>query len=489
MREWELAEPLAGALVESLRALGYSPETAVADLIDNSISAGARTIDVDFFWNGAASQVSVRDDGAGMSETELVAAMRPGSASPLEQRGARDLGRFGLGLKTASFSQAREFTVQTRTGPDAPLAVRRWDLDTIAQTGEWRLLRTIPDGVARVERLEPGTTVTWTKCDRLVGTSPASDAAAQRHFNETVRRVGEHLSEVFHRFMSGPGKITFRLNGRELAPWDPFMERHDFTQTLSPEELPFRGSRVTVTPFVLPHSSKLTPDERTETKGWNHRQGFYIYRGNRLLVKGNWLGLGFTKDEHTKLARLRIDFPTSLDADWQVDVKKSSATAPAPLRNDLRRIARATRRLAEDVYRHRGKVVARMASAEYVTVWQQVKSREGNTVYRVNRKHPAVVALLQNQSTPQELERVLRLLEETIPTNMIGIAISEAHDVESIPYAESRSDLLPLLDLLYTSLLEDGNSEEDALVRAATTEPFTTYPEVIQQYREKLWPP
>lgn len=97
MHEWELAEPLAGALVESLRALGYSPETAVADLIDNSISAGARTIDVNFFWNGAASQVSVRDDGAGMSETELVAAMRPGSASPLEQRGARDLGRFGLG--------------------------------------------------------------------------------------------------------------------------------------------------------------------------------------------------------------------------------------------------------------------------------------------------------------------------------------------------------------------------------------------------------
>lgn len=486
MPDWDLAEPRAGALVESLRALGYSPDTAVADLIDNSISAGARSIDVDFIWNGSDSQVRIRDDGHGMSEAELVAAMRPGSSSPLQERNARDLGRFGLGLKTASFSQARELTVYTKTAAEGPPHVRRWDLDTITATGEWRLLRTSPFDVGALLEGERGTAVVWAKCDRLVGQVETSDSSAQRHFNEIARRVGEHLSEVFHRFMTGPGKITIRLNGRVLQPWDPFMERHAATQEVGFEALPFLGREVAVTPFVLPHSSKLTADEKAETKGWNHRQGFYIYRGNRLLVRGDWLGLGFTKDEHTKLARIRVDFPTSLDADWQVDVKKSSAIAPAPLRRDLKRIATVTRRLAEGVYRHRGKIIARRASADFVMVWQQEKSREGAAVYRLNRKHPAVAAILHNPDTSRSIERVLHLIEETVPTTMIGIAISEAHDNQHVPYSGDKQGLAALLQLLHMSLVDDGHDPHEALARVAAAEPFISYPELVESYQEKL---
>ena len=103
----EEAAPIPSALVNSLRAFGYALDTAVADLIDNSITAHARRIDIRFDWNSGAPRISLTDDGDGMPEIELVAALRLGAINPAELRAADDLGRFGLGLKTASFSQAR----------------------------------------------------------------------------------------------------------------------------------------------------------------------------------------------------------------------------------------------------------------------------------------------------------------------------------------------------------------------------------------------
>lgn len=319
--DYESAEPLAGALIESMRNFGYSPETAIADLIDNSISAGARTIDVTFTWDGAASSISVADDGRGMSAEQLYAAMRLGSTSPLDNRAASDLGRFGLGLKTASFSQARELTVFSRQPLHDSIAVRRWDLDFVSSVNKWHLMKTPPDGF-NFSGLQDGqgTVVVWTKCDRLVEAAEPSDHKVQARFNQAARRVGQHLAATFHRFMVGRGKITIRLNGTEIAPWDPFMEAHPATQNLGREVLPLAGKEVMVTPHVLPHRSKLSAAEQDDgagAHGWNQQQGFYLYRGKRLLVQGGWLGLGFAKEEHAKLARVRIDFPASLDHEWQ----------------------------------------------------------------------------------------------------------------------------------------------------------------------------
>ena len=136
-RAWDDAAPRPEALVQSLRSFGYSPETAIADLLDNSISVEAKRIEVMFEWEEEESHVAVVDNGAGMDETTLIEAMRPGSISPLVARRVKDLGRFGLGLKTASFSQARELTVITR-GPGGQVHVRRWDLDLVAQSGPGR---------------------------------------------------------------------------------------------------------------------------------------------------------------------------------------------------------------------------------------------------------------------------------------------------------------------------------------------------------------
>ncbi|KQZ67108.1 ATP-binding protein [Nocardioides sp. Root151] len=487
--QWDIAEPRADALIESLRSFGYSPETAIADLLDNSISAGARSVDVTFTWNGSDSSISVADDGRGMSAHALYSAMRLGSTSPLAARAESDLGRFGLGLKTASFSQARELTVQSRAS-DGELAVRRWDLDFVAANNRWQLLRTAPDQLdAGALPKSRGTVVTWTKCDRLVGAADVTDHKAQTRFNETARRVGHHLAATFHRFMVGRGKITIRLNGVQLEPWDPFLEVHPATQNLGSEVLPLAGRVVVVTPFVLPHRSKLNASEQDTgagARGWNQQQGFYLYRGNRLLVQGDWLGLGFARDEHAKLARIRIDFPSALDHEWQVDVKKSSARAPGSLAPDLKRIASAARRQAEEVYRHRGKVMVRRTSQEFVLAWHQVKTRDGEIRYQINRKHPAILGLLEMTENVKVVERALRFIEETIPTTLIGVSIADALDQQPAPFSHSRPELGSLLELMLEGLLGDGMDRDEAVGRIAAAEPFINYPEVIQAFREKI---
>ena len=338
---FEVVSPRADHLMESLRGTGYSLPGAISDLIDNSITAGARNVWLHFHWAGAGSWVSILDDGCGMSEAELVDAMRSGSRSPREDREASDLGRFGLGLKTASISQARSLTVATHTVAAEAPSVRQWDLDHLASVGEWQLRRIPIDGLgSRVEplsKLAQGTLVVWEKLDRLVGDVGSDDERARGQFLESLQAVEKHIGMVFHRFMAGRQSVSIWLNDREIVPWDPFLTDEDATQQLAMESLG-QADEVRVTPYVLPHHSRLTTAQHSAAggpAGWNAQQGFYVYRNRRLLLPGDWLGLEFRKEEHYKLARIRVDLSNSSDDEWAIDVRKSRARPPLRFRDDL----------------------------------------------------------------------------------------------------------------------------------------------------------
>src|SRR5579859_4999212 len=124
--------------MQSLRSVGYSTSTALADLVDNSISAQARTIRISVTMNSRPF-VAICDDGLGMDEATLLAAMRFGSRDPRHPRQGAELGRFGLGLKTASLSQCRKLSVATLQ--DGRLSIARWDLDECDHRGTWWLER------------------------------------------------------------------------------------------------------------------------------------------------------------------------------------------------------------------------------------------------------------------------------------------------------------------------------------------------------------
>lgn len=486
--------PDPSALIESMRAFGYSLPTAIADLVDNSITADARSVDIDLRWAGAESRITVLDDGHGMDGPHLSNAMRLGSRSPREHRAPNDLGRFGLGLKTAAFSQARSLTVASKHGGSS-VEVRRWDLDHVATEGEWSLLLdAAPDStqfVAGLDALTSGSLVMLERLDRLAG-MVAADADGRDRFLEHVREVEEHLAMVFHRFLTDRKRLVIRVNGNQVQPWDPFLESHPATQQLVPESLPLDGSSIEVRPWVLPFFTKVRADVHRGAqgpKGWNAHQGFYVYRAERLLVAGDYLGLPLRQEEHNKLARIQVDLDNSMDLAWQIDVRKATARIPGELRDRMRVIAQRTRKAASDAYRFRGKAMARRSPTAEAFVWTRRQLRDGAIAYRVNRDHPLVRQALEEAGHARGgFEQVLRLAEESIPTSAISMDATESPDLAHarVPFHGRVAEVSSMLRRLHSRLVEGGAKPDAALQVLASTEPFDGYPEVVVALGEEL---
>lgn len=492
----ERVPPDPAAMIESMRAFGYSLPTAIADLVDNSITSGAQRIHIGVAWDGAESRIAVLDDGCGMGAEELTNAMRLGSRSPREERSPDDLGRFGLGLKTASFSQARSLTVASRRGPGTP-HVRRWDLDFVTESRDWALLlEPAPDANRHLVPLTEqhhGTLVLLERLDRLVDDASVDDERAHARFLEHIRRTHEHLAMVFHRFLSSPKPLAMFINGEPIEPWDPFLADHPASQQLPTENLSFEDGSVRVAPYVLPHVSKLASDQHRRAagpRGWNAHQGFYVYRARRLLVAGDWLSLPYKQEEHHKLARILVDLENDMDLGWQIDVRKATARIPGPLRDPLRRIAEATRQRASSAYRFRGKTVAR-ASTDAGTryVWRRVVGRDGAVWYRLSRDHPLIASALSDAGPHRALvERALRLAEESVPVAGIVMDASEDPDrvAGRVPYGQHRAEVLAMLRAAHTAMTGAGAQPQHALATLAGMEPFDGHPELIAVLDEEI---
>lgn len=489
-RSFDIVTPRADALMESLRATGYSLPDAVSDLIDNSIYAGAGNIWLDFHWAGKSSWVTILDDGCGMSEAELISAMRVASRSPTESREPSDLGRYGLGLKTASISQAKSLTVASRNATIGSRAsIRRWDLDHLAESESWQLLR-LSDGhdlpgLKRLLNLEHGTLVVWEKLDRLVGDAAPEDAAAQSQFLDRLRLLEHHLGMVFHRFLSGRERICIWINDGIVRPWDPFLSDESATQRLPSENLGRPDTPIHVVPYVLPHHSRLSREKHRRaggTAGWNAHQGYYIYRNRRLILPGDWLGLGFQKEEHYKLARIQVDLPNSFDHEWDIDVRKSKARPPLSMQAQLKRIAKYVRKRAVEVYRHRGKTIARGKGSSPVFVWKsRMKAKKRS--YVINRSHPLVKDALDSASVNRgQLQRILRLLEEYVPIQQIWIDMAEGDDeLHSRPFETAADkEIEAMIRAFYSAFIKAGMTHDEAINRLGSTEAIGDRFELIE---------
>jgi len=485
---YDLVTPDAGAMIESLRAFGYHFETSIADIIDNSISAGAKNIWIDCTWNGEKSTISITDDGHGMSEKVLINAMRPGSKNPLQERDAKDLGRFGLGLKTASFSQCRRLTVGSKSEEDGP-AIRFWDLDYVNICGEWRLVKpskeNIPQIFSSLDQMKSGTIVFWEKIDRMTKGTDPENIKHRDHFFEQLDVLKNHLGMVFHRFLEKNTPIKIKLNGKEIKSWDPFLRNHPSTQHLPTESVMYCGKKIIAHPFVLPHRSKLDDNSYESAGGpggWNERQGFYIYRNERLIVPGDWLGLGFRKEQHLKLARIMIDITNSFDGDWKIDVKKSVARPPALIKDEFRRIARLTIEQAIEVYRYRGKASERTASS--LSFPWSTSVQHGVYHYSINRNHPLVSDILQNAGVAKaKIQALLKLVEETVPVPLIVLNSSNNPDKIQRPFEETPpEEMRSVLKEIWNSLINTGVSRENAKTRLIHMEPFSDYPQFVAEF-------
>lgn len=333
--------PFAPVLMESTRAIGYNLEAAIADIIDNSVAAKAGKVQLSFFPVGDA-YVSILDNGTGMDDAQMNIAMQYGSKSPTETRDSSDLGRYGLGLKTASLSQCRVLTVISKQGDQ--VIGRRWDLDYVIKTGAWSLLILDKEDFVSVPHIsdlyeqDSGTLVVWQNLDRLL----MGEVDYEKSLSRKMDEVRQHLELVFHRYLSGESgikKLEILFNGVKLKAADPFLIKKS-TQAMDTETLVIRGKRILVTPYILPHISKMTEDEKNQLGGKDgirKRQGFYVYRNKRLLIWGTWFRM-MRQGDLSKLARVMVDIPNDLDDLWTLDIKKSHAIPPAEVRNSLQTV-------------------------------------------------------------------------------------------------------------------------------------------------------
>ena len=474
------AAPFAASMMESLRDLGYSAETAVADIIDNAIFARATKVVIDFLWDEVKSRIIFSDDGLGMTEEELICAMRPGSQNPASERDRNDLGRFGLGLKTASLSQCRMLTVLSRKKAQR-LSYWRWDLDyvTAPDTEGWTILQVAEEcDMHKAEKMTSGTVVIWDNLDRIVELNKKE--YSEDGFYLVAEKVKRHIEMVFHRYLE-TGKLKIVFNGFPVKAWDPFLRGEVATQPF-PEEL-LENGYIRVKAYILPHRAKLEEGvwiENEKRGGWDALQGFYVYRNERLLLAADWLGLT-RKKSHYKLARIMIDLPNHFDAEWQIDIKKSRARPPLTLRQQLKAITMVTVTQAEQVFRHRGKQIQRSLPADFSFVWKEMV-KDGRYFFRINQEHAVIATLIaQFPDRKKEIQRLLRLIEETVPGPAIIAKEQEYPDNMMRPYEGiPDTEIISLMKELSRGWKKQGLNRELIKRKLLMTEPFSDYPQLIE---------
>jgi hypothetical protein len=378
---------------------------------------------------------------------------------------------------------------------DAKTNCLRWDLDILATCDDdgWHLLEGPAEGSEAL--LEPlnsvnkGTIVIWENLDRII-----TSGFGSQDFLDLADRVESHLAMVFHRFLEGPRpRLELMLNGRHVRPWDPFLSGHSATWSSPVERIPAEGGMVEVQCHVLPHKDRLEADQHNLAggpDGWTAQQGFYIYRNKRLLVAGSWLGLGrgksWTKEEAHRLARIRLDIPNTADAEWRIDVRKSTARPPVSLRERLSLLASDTRERARRVFAHRGRPAQIGTGGPLLQAWR-AEHYTGGMRYRIDTSHPAVKAVLDDAGPLENDIRVmLRVIEETIPVQRIWLDTTEARETPRTGFAgETPAEVATILGVMFKNMVQRKQmSPVLAREQLLRTEPFNNYPELVAALSE-----
>jgi hypothetical protein len=332
---------------EVFRGSTYTVETAIADLVDNSIEGKASRIDI--ILDLSAKYVAIMDNGIGMSDDTHRESMKIAAETREYEEGS--LGKFGTGMKAASLSQARRLVVGTREKNSDSITVRALDIDHVALVNDWDHITLVLDEMALPEiarkhlKDSHGTVVIWENLDRIFSDTELSPEDRREEMLVNSQKTTQHLGMVFHKFISGEvksrGKLTLTVNKSKVEAWDPFC-RTEKTFEVCNHKLNFGGSEIKVTGYVLPSekefSSRAAFELASGIKKWNQSQGFYVYRNDRLIRWGGWLTVKAV-DEHTKLARIALEIPSELDSYFQLNVAKSSLTLPIELKRLLTPIA------------------------------------------------------------------------------------------------------------------------------------------------------
>lgn len=445
--------PRADMLMGSMRSMGYSFESAVADVIDNSITAKCKTVKIMFPSTPLDElAVGILDDGIGMSREVLINAMRYGSIASEDKRSDDDLGRFGLGLKSASLSQCKVLTVISYY--EGNVAAYSWDYNYILQRKDWIAKELLKEEIPRLPYINEltvqgkGTLVLWQDFDIL---HKSSEGLIFDALNDMKVRLDDALGLIFHRFLSSnKNKVSFYINNHKVHPQDPFLESHPKTTTKKERSIAIQDTtgierHIVIKPFVLPYATDLTDKDRKLIGGIKNlrlRQGFYIYRNSRLIIWGTWFGMK-PRAELTKNARIRVDIPNSLDDIWSIDVKKQSASIPKRIQQQLKNTVMQALDISTAKQTHRGRKEKIDDDIDYI--WERYQDRNNSFYYQINRDSK-LFQFVREQMTEEDfylLQMILNEVEKNLPIQQMYIDKSN----EKITIQESDQRLEEVLEI------------------------------------------
>lgn len=485
-------KPTADVLMVSMRAMGYSFESAVADVIDNSISAHANDISIRFPVDPSDCYLAICDNGDGMTGTELFDAMKYGSESKREGRSDDDLGRFGLGLKAASLSQCRRLTVVSKRND--MISAYIWDLDIIEEKRDWYVIECSDEQIPDIRFTDylhgrkSGTIVIWENFDIIQKSTGDVYAALNNHMSE----VADYLSLIFHRFLNrnDKHKVNITVNNFKLKGLDPFLENHSKTNIRREVKITIPDSQgkehiVKVQPYILPFQKDLTAEDKKLSGGmenYRSKQGFYIYRNERLIVWGTWFNRH--RDELTKYARVRVDIPNSLDDIWGIDIKKQSATIPPSIRKRLTKAVDEAMDISVRNQTYRGRVAKPDEKTDYI--WDRISLREGAYTYRINRDSE-VFGLLRdkiNEEALPYLDMILEEIENNVPYQQIYIDKSQ-NIIDETVSDERLADIEAKAELMIQLAMSAGASDRNSVIdRLFCSEPFCNFMQLKNKFKE-----
>lgn len=482
--------PKAEFLMGAMRSMGYSFEASIADIIDNSISANARNIQIKFPTEPFNCIVSILDDGFGMDKDSLFLAMKYGSNSCEEHRNENDLGRFGLGMKAASLSQCKKLTVASKQ--NKIISAYQWDYDLILKKKDWLVLelnkKEISNlcGIEELELHESGTIVIWENFDIL----EKSSGDIFTTLNEHKIKIIDYLSLIFHRYLNDEveKKLNISVNNFKIKGLEPFLEKHKKTNIRQEFNLAIKDTKgieryVIVQPIILPYQKELSKNDLELLGGISNlktKQGFYIYRNRRLIIWGTWFGL--PRDELTKNARIRVDIPNTLDDIWNIDIKKQNASIPKSIKNSLTSAVREAMDFSVKIQNHRGRIAKINDGIDYI--WDRTKGRDKNFMYSINRDS-RIFELLKDHVDDESMSRfemVLEEIERSIPYQQIYIDISQ-NIVDETDDEERIKDIQNKGLMWIKHVIEFGElTEEQAIDQLFKSEPFCKHPELKQNF-------
>lgn len=478
--------PSPDRLIQGLRSMGYSFQTAVADIIDNSIAANASSVYIYYDSREAEPYFEICDDGKGMEAEEFDSAMDFGTKKERSFTNKKELGRFGLGLKTASLSQCKRLTVITKSNQQIIGAY--WDIDDIIATNSWQLTYLDSSAISTIPNIDflkdknSGTIVLWQKFDRL--------KTSTKDFSSTMERIVQndvlnHCAIVFHRFYK---TMPIYINNIQLPKRDPFLDDFENKICRPERQIPTEyGVPIIVKAYRMPAESDLTKEEIELLGGKSSiltDDGLYIYRNDRLISWGNWMKLEH-RNLYTHLARIKIDIPSCIDKEFGLDVKKSMAIIPDSIKGKIRPAIEDGIKQSTTRTRYTGK---KENDSGIVRVWNRTTLENHKVLYELNDDYPLLKQLKDSLSSQQKrlLTYYLKDLVEFVPISKMRDDVADSlyaingqvddsqketikgelfEFVDQLPFDSIEASVTILLDLLSTEKFSILKNERETIAK------------------------